>query len=473
MSKEYDLVILGGGTGGYVAAIRAAQLGKTVAIVENEKLGGTCLHKGCIPSKSLLRSAEVYRQMNTAIDFGIETSEVTLHFDKVQNRKNKVVTDLHNGVKALINKNKISVYEGYGRILGPSIFSPIPGTISVEHGEGQENTMLLPKNIIIATGSRPISLPNLDFDHEFILSSDDILEIETLPKSIIIVGAGVIGIEFASLLTDLGVEVTVVENSNEILATEDTDIQREVEKQLKKRGVQFMKSATLDVESVHKDSFVTAKVNQDGETIALQADKMLVCVGRKANIDEIGLANTSINIHNKVIETTEFYQTKESHIYAIGDCIGGLQLAHVASAEGIVAVEHMAGLNPDSINPLQIPTCVYAFPEVAKIGLTEKEASEQGYEVKVGKFPFQGIGKAQVYGDTTGFSKIIVDGKTDDILGVHLIGPHVTDMISEAGIAKVLDASAWEISKTIHPHPSLSEVLMESALAVDNVQIHG
>lgn len=473
MTNEYDLVVLGGGTGGYVAAIRAAQLGQRVAIVEASKLGGTCLNQGCIPSKSLLRSAEIYRQMKSAIEFGIEASDVTFDFNKVQNRKNSVVSNLHSGIVALLKKNKVTVYEGFGRILGPSIFSPIPGTISVEHTNGEENTMLLPKNIIIATGSSPKSLPGLEIDGEHILNSTHLLELDKLPKSIIIVGAGVIGIEFASLLQDLNVQVTVIESNQHILAEDDSDVQREVESKLKKRGVRFLKDALMDIESIKTDNDVSVNVKIKDETEEVQAEKMLVCVGRKANINEIGLSNTSIKIHNDLIVTNEMYQTKETHIYAIGDCIGGMQLAHVASAEGIVAVEHISGQKPDKINQLNIPTCVYSYPEVAKVGLTEKQAAEQGYSIKVGKFPFQGIGKAQVLGDTTGFSKVIVDEKTDDILGIHLVGPHVTDMISEAGLAKVLDATAWEITKTIHPHPTLSEVFLESALAVDKLQIHG
>lgn len=473
MTQEYDLVVLGGGTGGYVAAIRAAQLGKSVAVVEAGKLGGTCLNQGCIPSKSLLRSAEVYRQIKSAIDFGVEVSAVDLNFTKVQNRKNNVVSNLHKGVVALLEKNKIDVYEGYGRILGPSIFSPIPGTISVEHSNGEENTMLLPKNIIIATGSTPKSLAGLEIDGTHILNSNHLLELEELPDSIIIVGAGVIGIEFASLLQDLNVDVTVVESNQHILAEDDADVQREVETSLKKRGVRFIKDALMDIESINTENGVSVNVTIKGKSEEVHADKMLVCVGRKANINDIGLSNTSIKIHNDVITVNEMYQTKETHIYAIGDCIGGMQLAHVASAEGIVAVEHLTGQKPTALNPLNIPTCVYSYPEVAKVGLTEKAAIEQGYSIKVGKFPFQGIGKAQVLGDTTGFSKVIVDKATEDILGIHLVGPNVTDMISEAGLAKVLDATAWEISKTIHPHPTLSEVFLESALAVDNLQIHG
>lgn len=473
MTLEYDLVVLGGGTGGYVAAIRAAQLGMKVAVVEQNKLGGTCLHYGCIPSKSLLKTAELYRQMQTVIEFGIEVNDVSLDFSKAQNRKDTVIDNLHNGVISLMKKNKISVYHGFGRILGPSIFSPIPGTISIEHDDSKENTMIIPKQIIISTGSKPKALPNLAFDGEYILNSDQILNITELPKSIIIVGAGVIGIEFASLLQDLNVAVTVIESNATILMDDDADIQREVEKALKKRGVRFIKSATLEIDSVIIDAGVTMDVSVNGETESLHADKLLVSVGREANINDIGLTNTSIKVEQATIQTNNMYQTKETHIYAIGDCIGGMQLAHVASAEGIVAVEHMAGLKPSKLNVLNIPSCVYSYPEVAKVGYTEQQAKDAGHEVKVGKFPFQAIGKAQVLGNSTGFVKIITDEQTEDILGIHMVGPQVTDMISEAGLAKVLDATAWELSKTIHPHPTLSEVFVEAALAVEGLQIHG
>lgn len=473
MSKEYDLVILGGGTGGYVAAIRASQLGMKVAVVEKDRLGGTCLHRGCIPSKALLRSAEVYRQSERAGEFGVETSNVTLNFLKVQDRKSKIIERLHTGVQGLMRKSQIDVYKGIGRILGPSIFSPMPGTISVEYEDGSENTMLIPKNVLIATGSRPQTLPQLEVDGRFVLTSDEALEMDELPKSIVIVGGGVIGIEWASMLADFGVEVTVVEFLSQILPTEDRDIAREVTRQLKKKGVNILTNTEILPETLKKDNGILIEAKTSDETISLEAEKLLVSVGRKANIENIGLNNTKIIVENGFIKTNEWYQTKESHIYAIGDVIGGMQLAHVASHEGIVAVEHMAGKQSFPINYSHVPSCVYSHPEVARVGLTEEEAREFGYSIKVGKFSFQAIGKALVFGDTNGFVKIITDEKTEDVLGIHMVGPHVTDMISEAGLAKVLDATAWEISKTIHPHPSLSEIYGEAALAVEGIQIHG
>jgi dihydrolipoamide dehydrogenase len=473
LAEEYDLVILGGGTGGYVAAIRASQLGLKTAIVEKGKLGGTCLHKGCIPSKALLRSAEVYATAKHSEDFGVKINGVELDFTKVQSRKNGIVEQLHKGVQHLMKQGKIDVFEGLGRILGPSIFSPMPGTISVEMNNGEDNPMLIPKNVIVATGSRPRSLPGLDIDGEYVLSSDEALSLDSLPKSIIIVGGGVIGIEWASMLSDFDVEVTVVEYADKIVPTEDQEISKEMQRLMKKKGVKIVTSAKVLPESLEKgDGEVTINAEHKGEEKSFKAEKILVSVGRQANVEGIGLENTDIKVEKGFIEVNEFFQTKESHIYAIGDVIGGLQLAHVASHEGITAVEHMANEKPHPIDYSLISKCIYSNPEIASVGMTEQEAKEKGYNLKTGKFSFRAIGKALVYGESDGFVKIIADNDTDDILGVHMIGPHVTDMISEAGLAKVLDATPWEMAHTIHPHPSLSEAIGEAALAVDGKAIH-
>jgi dihydrolipoamide dehydrogenase len=473
LAEEYDLVILGGGTGGYVAAIRASQLGLKTAIVEKGKLGGTCLHKGCIPSKALLRSAEVYATAKHSEDFGVKINGVELDFTKVQSRKDGIVEQLHKGVQHLMKQGKIDVFEGLGRILGPSIFSPMPGTISVEMNNGEDNAMLIPKNVIVATGSRPRSLPGLDIDGEYVLSSDEALSLEALPKSIIIVGGGVIGIEWASMLSDFDVEVTVVEYADKIVPTEDHEISKEMQRLMKKKGVKIVTSAKVLPESLETgEGNVSIKAEHKGEEKSFTAEKILVSVGRQANVEGIGIENTDIKVEKGFIEVNDFFQTKESHIYAIGDVIGGLQLAHVASHEGITAVEHMANEKPHPIDYSLISKCIYSNPEIASVGITEQEAKEKGYNLKTGKFSFRAIGKALVYGESDGFVKIIADKDTDDILGVHMIGPHVTDMISEAGLAKVLDATPWEIAHTIHPHPSLSEAIGEAALAVDGKAIH-
>jgi dihydrolipoamide dehydrogenase len=472
MTVEYDLAILGGGTGGYVAAIRAAQLGLKVAVIEKNKLGGTCLHAGCIPSKALLRSAEVYATTKNAEEFGVTALSVGLNFSKVQERKQAIVNQLYKGVQHLMKKGKIDVYEGIGRILGPSIFSPMPGTISVEMNNGEENQMILPKNVLIATGSRPRTLPGLDMDGQYVTTSDEALQMSVLPSSIVIVGGGVIGIEWASMLRDFDVDVTVVEYSPRILPAEDHEVSKEMERVLKKRGIKVFTGAKVLSETLTIEDGVLIEAEINGEKKEFKADKLLVSVGRKANIENIGIENTDIVVENGFIQTNAFYQTKESHIYAIGDVIGGMQLAHVAAHEGIAAIEHIAGHDPLPLHYETISKCVYSRPEVASIGLTEQEAKEKGYRLKIGKFPFKAIGKALVYGDATGFVKIIADSESDDILGVHMIGPHVTDMISEAGLAKVLDAAPWEVAHTIHPHPSLSEAIGEAALAVDGKAIH-
>src|SRR5699024_2485835 len=306
-----------------------------------------------------------------------------------------------------------------------------------------------------------------------VLSSDESLEMEALPSSIIIVGGGVIGIEWASMLADFGVNVTVVEYLDHILPTEDLDVSKEVERLLKRKGITFVKGAKVLPKTLSKDSGVTVDVDIKGEKKTYEADKMLVSIGRVANTTNIGLENTDIVVENGVIKTNELYQTKESHIYAIGDVIGGMQLAHVASHEGIIAVEAIANETPLPINYNNVPSCIYSNPEVASVGLTESEAEKLGLDIQIGKFPFKAIGKALVYGESDGFVKVIADKKTEDLLGVHMVGPNVTDMISEAGLAKLLDATPWEISESIHPHPSLSEIMGEAALAVEGIQIHG
>lgn len=473
MATEYDLVIVGGGTGGYVAAIRASQLGLKTAIVEKGKLGGTCLHAGCIPSKALLRSAEVYQTVKRAAEFGVEVSEQpSLNFLKAQERKAKIVDQLHKGVQFLMKQGKIDIYDGIGRILGPSIFSPLPGTISVEMTNGEENEMLLPKNVLVATGSRPRSLPGLEIDGQAVLSSDEALQLEELPASLLIVGGGVIGVEWASMMADFGVEVTILEYADRIIPTEDNDISKEMQRLLKKKGIKIITGAKVLPETLNKENGVEISADRKGERQTFAAEKMLVSVGRQANIEGMGLENTDIKIEKGVIAVNEHFQTAESHIYAIGDVIGGLQLAHVASHEGIAAVEHIAGQNPHPIQYDWISKCIYSSPEAASVGLTEEEAVKRGHHIKVGKFSFKAIGKALVFGESDGFVKMISDADTDDLLGVHMIGPHVTDMISEAGLALVLNATAWEVAQTIHPHPSLSEAMGEAALAVDGIAIH-
>lgn len=358
-------------------------------------------------------------------------------------------------------------------MLGPSIFSPSPGgTVSVEMNNGEENEMIIPKNVVLATGSRPRTLPGLTIDGEFVMTSDEALEMTELPKSILIVGGGVIGIEWASMLNDFGVEVTVIEYADRIIPTEDEAISREMKKLLEKKGITFATSAKVLPETLKTENGVSIDAEMGSETKSFTADKMLVSVGRQANVENIGIENTDIIVENGFVQVSDTYQTKESHIYAIGDVIGGLQLAHVASHEGITAVEHIAGRSVHALDTEKVSRCIYSSPEASSVGITEAQAKERGFKVKIGKFSFKAIGKALVYGESDGFVKIIADSETNDILGVHMIGPHATDLISEAGLAMVLDATPWEIASTVHPHPTLSEIMGEAALAVDGNAIH-
>jgi dihydrolipoamide dehydrogenase len=466
-NKQYDIVVLGGGTGGYVAAIRAAQLGKSVAVVEKDKLGGTCLHRGCIPSKALLRSAEVMATMKRSEEYGIAAGEPKVDFGKVQERKTKIVDQLHQGVQFLMKKYKIDVYRGNGRLISPSIFSPRSGTVSVETGDGEfEN--LVPGHLIVATGSRPRTLPGLEADGEYVLTSDEALELTELPKSLLIVGGGVIGVEWASMMNDFGVEVTIVEYEKRLVPLEDADVSRELERLFKKRGIRVLTGAKVLPDTLAKgNGQVTVKADQGGETLELAADKLLVSVGRQGNVEGIGLETTDVKVERGLIRVNDNLQTAEAHIYAIGDVIGGLQLAHAASHEGIAAVEHICGVLERRYEEHLVPRCVYTRPEIASVGWTEQQAKDRGFEVKTGKFSFKAVGKALVYGESDGFVKVVADAKTKDVLGVHMIGPHVTDFISEAALAQLLNAASWEVGRTIHPHPTLSEALGEAMLAVD------
>lgn len=467
MAKDYDLIVLGGGTGGYVAAIRASQLGMKVAVVEKDKLGGTCLHRGCIPSKALLRSASLLHWVREAENLGIYPGEVTFDFRKMQEKKEEIVTRLYRGVTYLLKKNRIDVFQGTG-----SIASSQPLSLVVE--QAQEGQLVLTgKNLLIATGARPRSLPNFPIDGEYLITSDEILTLEKLPDTLLIVGGGVIGIEWASMLSDLGVKITIVEAANRILPGEDLDISHEMERQLQARGVEIFTGAEVLPDYYQENLQIIFKIKNNKGQIAQRAvNKILLSVGRVANTEGIGLENTTIEKANGFIQVNEVYETKEKNIYAIGDVIGGMQLAHVAAGEGRIAVEHMAGRKPLPMDYGMIPRCVYGRPEVASVGLTETEAKELGYQIKVGKVPFMAIGKALINGDSEGFCKIIEDKQTKDLLGMHLIGSGVTELISEGVLARTLDATAGELASMIHPHPSLSEIFGETALDIDKIGIH-
>jgi dihydrolipoamide dehydrogenase len=469
--SQFDVVVLGGGTGGYVAAIRGAQLGLKVLLVEKEKVGGTCLHRGCIPSKAYLRSAELLHQFRHCKEFGIKAPTVELDFGGLFARKEKIVANLHKGVEALLKKNGVSVLQGTGALVPPSIFSPA-GLVSVSAGSG-EPELIPPEKVIIATGSRPKTM-GVKIDGQHVMTSDEALERETLPKSVIVIGGGVIGVEWASLYNDFGVDVTVLEFLSRILPLGDADLSAELDKQLRRRKVNIVTGAAVAFESIqvaNGEVTLTAKVGE--KTKRFTAEALLLSVGREPNVKGIGLENREKVTygHGGFIEVDGFCRTGDKGLYAIGDVIGG-GLAHAAAHQGIIAMEQIAGLNPHPFEMHKVPSCVYTRPEVAAVGFTEEQAKERGHEIRVGKFPFRAIGKALVFGEIDGFVKMIADAKTGDLLGVHMIGPEVTNYISEAGLAMVLNASAWEIGQTIHPHPTLSEILGEAALAVEGRAIH-
>jgi dihydrolipoamide dehydrogenase len=471
-TREYDVVVLGGGIGGYTAAIRAAQLGMKAAIIERDKLGGTCLHRGCIPSKSLLRSAEVLHTVRSGSEYGIETELLSIRYDKVLERKDRVVNQLYNGLQYLMKKHRIEVISGIGRINGPSIFSPRSGAVALELPNGDAET-ILPKHLIIATGSRPRQLSQLPADGVSVLTSDDALQMQELPRSMIILGGGVIGVEWASMLNDYGVQVTIVEAADRLVPGEDSDVSQALARSLAARGVEILTGARLDLErTTVTDRDVRIRLNIGGDERELAAEKLLVSIGRQANVDDIGLENTDIQVENGAIKVNEYMQTTEKHIYAIGDVNGILPLAHAAARQAIIAVEHFAGESPLPFDPLLVPRCIYSRPEAASFGLTEQAARDNGHAVKTGKYPFSALGKALVIGDQEGFVKVVADERTHDILGVHMVGPHVTDLISEAALARLLDATPWEIGQLAHPHPSLSEALGEAMLQVDGLAIH-
>ncbi|MGE5674684.1 MAG: dihydrolipoyl dehydrogenase [Mycobacterium leprae] len=468
---NFDVVILGGGTGGYVAAIRGAQLGLKVALVEKDKVGGTCLHRGCIPTKAYLRSAEILNNFKHSKDFGIVAGEATVDFPAVVARKDKIVGNLHKGVQGLLKKAGVTVYQGSGALVPPSIFAP-QGAVSVMTADGQQE-QLEPEKLIIATGSVPKTM-GIPIDGVHTMTSDEALVRQTLPQSIIIIGGGVIGMEWAQLYSDLGVTVTVLEFLPRILATEDEEVAAELDKLMRRRKVQIVTGAAVQSNTVKVENdqvTLTAKIGDELQQFTAEA--VLVSVGREPVTKGFGLENREAIKYGRggFIEVDGYCRTGDPNVYAIGDVAGG-GLAHVASHQGIMVMEQIAGLEPHPFEMHKVSKCVYTRPEIASVGYTEAQAREMGHEVKVGKFPFRGNGKALVFGEIDGFVKMVADAKTGDLLGVSMIGPEVTNYISEAGLAMVLNATAWEIGQTIHPHPTLTEVLGEAALAVDGRAIH-
>ena len=489
-SNDFDLVVLGAGTGGYTAAFRAAQLGLRVALVDEDKIGGTCLHRGCIPTKALLESAEVLHRAHNLKDYGVVLpGEPGVDYAQMAARRDQVVKRMWTGLKSLVTKNKVAWIHGRGRLDGPG---RVRVTQSAEDAQdapdgdagtadvGSKGVRLLQAtDVIIATGSRVKSLPGLEPDGERIVTSDDVLRRPDAPRSIVIVGAGAVGVEFASFYHDIGTEVTLLEYLPRIVPLEDRDVSQLVERSFTKRGIRVMTNARFDPKTVEKTKDgVCVDVAREaeggaGKSEEIRAEAMLVATGRAANVEEIGLETTKVEVDKGVIRVNGKMRTKEPHIYAIGDVVGGLWLAHVAAHEGIVAAHTIAGeRDVHEIDYNAQPRATYCRPEIASIGLTEQQCEEQGLPVKVGKVPFQAIAKAIVGGEYEGFAKVIGHRETDDTLGIHIVGPHATDLIAEASVAFTLDATPWEIGGATHAHPTLAEVLGEAALAVDGRSIN-
>jgi len=462
---SYDLVVIGSGPGGYVAAIRAAHLGMKTAIVEKDsRLGGTCLLRGCIPTKALLHSADVLSEIRHAKDFGIiATAEVD--FGGVQKSREKAVTKSAAGVTYLMKQNKIDVHTGRGRMSGPH-------TVVVE-GEGGKSTTLEAKFVIIATGSVPKKLPFLEVDGKHVVTSDEILELAAPPKSLLVLGAGAVGVEFASVYSRFGAETTIVEMLDRALPIEDEEVSAEFEKAYKKRGIKILTKTKLEKAAVQGDKVVATVAGQDGGTQTLEAEMVLIAVGRGPVTQNLGLEALGIKIDKGgYVEVDGLMRTAVPHIYAIGDIVRTPALAHVASAEGILAVDHAAGKKVHPLKYRNMPSATYSDPEVASVGLSERAAKDAGYQVKVGRFPFSALGKARIIGQTEGFVKIVADAKYDEILGVHIIGPHATELIAEAIAALRGELTAEELAYTIHAHPTLHEAIHEAAEAVHGHQIH-
>ena len=461
MSK-YDLIILGSGPGGYVAAIRASQLGLKTAIIEKESLGGICLNWGCIPTKALIKSAEVFDYLKHAEDYGLKIKEYDKDFNAVVNRSRNVANTMSKGVNFLMKKNKIDVIIGHGTLL--------PEKKVLVQSENEEKEVSA-EHIIIATGARARELTNLKPDGEKIIEYRKAMTLEKQPKKMVIVGSGAIGVEFAYFYNAMGTEVTIVEYQPRIVPVEDEDISKQMEKIFVKSGIKVLTSS--EVKEVQENGkTLKVVIEKDGKSSNIDADVVLSAVGIKANIENIGLEELGVNVENDKIVVDSFYNTNVPGYYAIGDVTGGQSLAHVASAEGIICVEKIAGLDVDKLDYENIPGCTYSQPEIASVGLTELQAKEKGYELKVGKFPFTASGKAQASGTPDGFIKVIFDAKYGEWLGCHMIGSGVTDMIAEAVLGRKLETTGHEVLKSVHPHPTMSEAVMEAVADAYDEVIH-
>ncbi len=461
---SYDIIVVGSGPGGYVTAIRASQLGLKTAVVEKESLGGVCLNWGCIPTKALLKSANVFDYLNHAEDYGITVKEAKADFGKIIKRSRDVADGMSKGVQFLMKKNKIDVINGTGKVIAGK-------KVEVTDANGKKETYAASKGVIIATGARSRQLPNLPQDGKNIIGYREAMSLEKQPKKMVVVGSGAIGIEFAYFYNSLGTDVTVVEFQDNVVPVEDIDVSKELAKSLKKQGIKIMTGSSVEkVEVKGGVCKVNIKTKKGEENI--ECDVVLSAVGIEANIQNIGLEDVGIATDKGKILVNDFYQTNIPGYFAIGDCVPGQALAHVASAEGILCVEKIAGHNPEPLDYNNIPGCTYASPEIASVGYTEEQAKEAGYELKIGKFPFSASGKASAAGAKEGFVKLIFDAKYGELLGGHMIGMNVTEMIAELVAVRKLETTGEELIKTVHPHPTMSEAVMEAAAMAYGEVIH-
>ncbi|MFD2518994.1 dihydrolipoyl dehydrogenase [Salinimicrobium flavum] len=462
MSK-YDIIVLGSGPGGYVTAIRASQLGFKTAVIEKENLGGVCLNWGCIPTKALLKSAQVFDYLNHAEDYGLKVNKVEKDFGAVIKRSRGVADSMSKGVQFLMKKNKIDVIEGFGKLKAGK-------KIDVKGKDGKTSEYSA-DHIIIATGARSRELPNLPQDGKKVIGYREAMSLEKQPKSMIVVGSGAIGVEFAHFYKSMGTEVTIVEFLPNLVPLEDEEVSKQFERSFKKAGIKVMTSSSVESVDTSGDK-VKAKVKTKKGEETIEADVVLSAVGIKSNLENIGLEELGIKTDKDKILVNDWYQTNVQGIYAIGDVVPGPALAHVASAEGITCVEKIKGMHVEPIDYGNIPGCTYATPEIASVGMTEKQAKEAGYELKVGKFPFSASGKAKAAGTPDGFVKVIFDAKYGEWLGCHMIGAGVTDMIAEAVLGRKLETTGHEVLKAIHPHPTMSEAVMEAVADAYGEVIH-
>ncbi len=474
-SNDFDLIVLGAGTGGYAAAFRGAQLGLRVALVDEDKLGGTCLHRGCIPTKAMLESASLAERIRHAADFGLVLpGPAAVEFAAIAKRREMVVTRMWKGLTSLVKKNDVTWIAGRGRLEGPTKVRVRLAGEDGTPGAGGER-VLNGTDVVLATGSRVKSLPGIVTDGKRIVTSDDVLKSDTMPASIIVIGAGAVGVEFASMYHDLGAKVTLLEYLPAIVPLEDAEVSRDLERTFNRRGIKVITNARFDAASViTDDEGVRITVGPEGgEASELRAEMLLVAAGRAVNTEDVGLETTTAELDRGFVKVDGHLRTREPHLYAIGDIVGGLQLAHTAAHEGIIAVHTIIG-DPDvhAMDYEKQPKATYCRPEIASVGLTQQECEKRGLPIKVGKVPFQAVGKAIIGGEYEGFTKIIANRDTDETLGIHIIGPHATDLIAEGSLAMTLEATPWEIGATTHAHPTLSEILGETAMAVDGRAIN-